>query len=720
MSKTVTVYEVNLPTRISDIQGTAHRSPLEGQQVTDVPGIVTVIRNNGFYLQDPNPDADDATSEGIFVFTGSTPTVAVGDSVEVSGTVTEFRPGNNANNLTITQISSPSIVKLSSGNVPTATILGDGGRAIPNQVISNDAAGGNVENPGTLFDPAEDGIDFYESLEGMLVQVNNPVSVSPTNSFGEIWVLADNGVNATGRTARGGIVISPNDFNPERIQIDDTLFTAGRSPDVNVGATFDTITGVVNYDFNNYEVLPTSLTVTSPGNLDREVTNLTPTTNQLTVATFNVENLDPGDGAAQFNNIANRIVNNLKSPDIISLEEIQDNNGPTNDNVVDADITYQTLIDAIASAGGPTYQYRQINPVDDTNGGQPGGNIRVGFLFNPNRVSFVDVAGSTSTSNTTVTNVNGVPTLSGSPGLIDPTNSAFTDSRKPLVGEFTFNGQTVFVIANHFNSKGGDQPLFGPNQPPTLTSEIQRQQQATIVKNFVQSVLAINPNANVAVVGDLNDFEFSNPLTTLESAGLNTLIETLPQNERYTYNFQGNAQTLDHILVSNNLLSNLDGFDVVHINSEFYDQDSDHDPVVARFNLPVNLINGTPKRDNLIGTSGNDIITGYQGADKLTGGAGNDQFVYTSLRDGRDMITDFTPGSDNIVLTQLFQSLNLGSLNYASATTQGYLGFSTQGKNTSILIDQDGATGFAYRAVPLITVQGVSQAALANSANFVF
>ncbi len=148
---------------------------------------------------------------------------------------------------------------------------------------------------------------------------------------------------------------------------------------------------------------------------------------------------------------SDRIVNNLKSPDIISLEEIQDNNGPTNDSVVDANIRYQTLIDAIIATGGPTYEYRQINPVDDTNGGQPGGNIRVGFLFNPNRVSFVDIAGGTSTSNNTVTNVNGIPTISGSPGLIDPTNPAFTDSRKPLVGEFTFNGQTVFVGSQDFS-----------------------------------------------------------------------------------------------------------------------------------------------------------------------------------------------------------------------------------------------------------------------------
>ncbi|WP_196511933.1 choice-of-anchor I family protein [Nostoc sp. NZL] len=587
VSKTVAVFEVTPSVRISDIQGTGHISSFRNQTVSNVAGIVTARASNGFYLQDPTPDSDDHTSEGIFVFTSSAPTVSVGDSVLVSGTVTEFRPGGDANNLTKTQITTPTIVTVSSGNaLPSATILGNGGRNIPTTVIDNDTTG-NIETGTTTFDPVQDGIDFYESLEGMVVQVNNPVATSPTNSFGEIWVLADNGANATGRTARGGILVSSNDFNPERIQIDDTLFTSGRSPDVNVGATLGTITGVVDYSFNNYEVLPTSVTVTS-NSLSKEVTNLTATTNQLTVATFNVENLDPGDGATKFNNLASRIVNNLQSPDILTIEEIQDNNGATNNGVVDASTTYQTLIEAIAAAGGPTYEYRQINPVNNQDGGEPGGNIRQGFLFNPDRVQFVDTPGGGSLTNTTVTDVNGVPTLSASPGRLDPTNSAFTSSRKPLVGEFTFNGQTVYVIGNHFNSKGGDQPLYGPNQPPTLTSETQRQQQATVVKNFVENILAIDPNANVAVVGDLNDFEFSNPVSILESAGLTSLIETLPENERYTYNFQGNAQTLDHVLVSNNLLNKLDGYDVVHINSEFFDQDSDHDPSVARFNLPAN------------------------------------------------------------------------------------------------------------------------------------
>ncbi|HLO88904.1 MAG TPA: choice-of-anchor I family protein [Nostocaceae cyanobacterium] len=678
VSKTVSIFQVNPAIRISDIQGTGHSSPLVGQTVNNVAGIVTAVASNGFYIQDPNPDNDDRTSEAIFVFTSSAPTVQIGDAVTVNGKVTEFRPGNNTNNLTLTELTNPTINKISSGNpLPTAVILGNGGRTIPTTVIDNDS-NGQVGN-GT-FDPSEDGIDFYESLEGMRVQINNPVTVSPTNRFGEIWVLADNGANATGRTARGGIGISQGDFNPERIQIDDSLAGA-TSPNVDVGAQLNTIIGIVDYNFSNYEVLPTTLpTVVTATSLTKEVTNLTSGANQLTVATFNVENLDPSDGATKFNNLASRIVNNLKSPDIISLEEIQDNNGATNDSVVDASQTYQTLINAIASAGGPTYQYRQINPVDDTNGGEPGGNIRVGFLFNPQRVQFSDRPGGTSTSNTTVNNVNGIATLSSSPGLIDPTNSAFDNSRKPLVGEFTFNGQTIYVIANHFNSKGGDQPLFGVNQPPTLNSEVQRNQQATIVKNFVQSILAINPNANVIVAGDLNDFEFSNPLTTLESAGLNTLVETLPQNERYTYNFEGNAQTLDHILVSQNLFNNLDGFDVVHINSEFADQDSDHDPVVARFTITnQNVTNNAPTNLTLSATNINENLPANTviGAFTTTDPDQGNTFIY-SLVDGAGSSDNsaFTINGNNLAINNSPDFETKSSYNIrVRSTDQGRLSF---------------------------------------------
>ena len=570
------------PLRIHDIQGAGHVSPVVGSFVSNITGIVTAVRSNGFYMQDTMIDANDATSEAIFVFTSTAPTVAVGNAVSVGGTVSEFGSGTN---LTNTEIGAPSLsVSLTStGNpLPAPTVIGTGGRIPPTTIIDDDSAG--TVGASTPFDPANDGIDFYESLEAMRVQINNAVAVGPTSDNNEIPVIGDNGASASVRTARGGIVIRANDFNPERIFIDDTLL-ANSTPQVNVADTFAApIVGIMDYSAGNFRVQTTSMLTAVSGGLMPEAT--TPqVTNELAIATFNVENLDPGDPASKFNTLASLIVNNLKSPDIICVEEIQDNDGPTNSGTVDATTTFNMLISAIQAAGGPTYQFRQINPANNSDGGEPNGNIRQGFLFRTDRgLSFIDrPGGGTSTSTTVVNTVDG-PVLSASPGRIDPTNTAFNSSRKPLVGEFGFNAQKIFIIGNHFNSKGGDDPLFGRNQPPVRSTETQRNQQAQIVNNFVDSILALNANANIVVLGDLNDFEFSDAVNTLKGGVLTPLIESLPQNERYSYNFEGNAQTLDHLMVSNNLFNSIPFvYDVVHINSEFAVQSSDHDPSVARF-----------------------------------------------------------------------------------------------------------------------------------------
>jgi predicted extracellular nuclease len=147
-------------------------------------------------------------------------------------------------------------------------------------------------------------------------------------------------------------------------------------------------------------------------------------------------------------------------------------------------------------------------------------------------------------------------------------------------------GKKVFVIANHFSSKGGDEPLFGRFQPPARPTEVARHAQAQSVNDFVDELVAADPSANVIVLGDINDFEFSESVDILEDGVLTTLMDTLPKPERYSFVFEGNSQVLDQILVSNNLLDNFGiDYDPVHVNSEFADQASDHYPQVARLDL---------------------------------------------------------------------------------------------------------------------------------------
>jgi uncharacterized protein len=576
-------FSFTTPVEIHDIQGASHTSPLVGRLVSGLAGVVTAMLGNGFYLQDPTPDADEATSEAVFVFTSSAPTVAVGDELLVGGRVAEFRPGGaTSTNLTTTELTSAAISVVSSGSsLPAPTVLGAGGRTPPNMVIEDDASG-SVETSG-IFDPAEDGIDFYESVEAMRVQVNDALVVGPRSQFGEISVVGDAGADAGVDTVRGGVVIRPDDFNPERIILDDTIVS---TPVVDVADRFTTpAVGVMDYSFANFKLNVTAPLTPVDGGLEREVARL-PRDQEIVVGTYNVENLDPSDGAA-FARHADLIVNHLRSPDLIAIEEIQDNDGAANSPVTDASVTWNMLVAAIQAAGGPTYDFRQIDPVDDQDGGEPGGNIRVGFLFRTDRgLSFIARPGGSSTAPTTVIDHPSGPRLSFSPGRVDPLDPAWNATRKPLVGEFRMRGEKVFVIANHFSSKGGDQPLFGRFQPPVRSTEVARHAQAQSVNEFVDEILAVDPNATVVVLGDINDFEFSETVDILEGGVLTTLMDTLPKPERYSYLFEGNSQVLDQILVSDNLLDRFRiDYDPVHVNSEFADQASDHDPQVARLDL---------------------------------------------------------------------------------------------------------------------------------------
>jgi predicted extracellular nuclease len=582
------------PLRIHDIQGSSWVSPHNGDTVTNVPGIVTALRTSGskgFWIQDPNPDDNPATSEGVFVYTSSAPTVAVGDSVLVSAKVSDYyqlASGDtlaSTSNLSVTELTGPTVTVLSSGNALPAPIVLSGSN-VPD-TYAPDLGGANIES--TRITPARSVLDFYESIEGMRVEADNARVVGPSDAYGEQYVTVKPN---EAETYRGGSeLLGENDTPSGRLEV---VADNGSNPEVSVGDSFTGATvGTIDYsEYGGYVLAASSLGTVKAGNLAPVVAKAPTSSKQLSIATYNVENLAPSDPATKYQKLAAGIVTNLAKPDIIAVEEVQDNSGATDDGTVAADQTLGKLTSAIVAAGGPQYSYREIDPVNDQDGGQPGGNIRVVLLFNAARVSFVDKGASTvnrSTTGTSVVSNGGNPDLTLSPGRIDPTNPVWGSSRKPLVAEFAFGGKTVFVIANHFDAKLGDQSQDGRFQFPAQSSALQRSGQAQVEHDFIQNILNIKKKADVVVLGDLNDYQYSPALASLRTGTsdgsgpsiLTDLITTLPVNEQYTYDYDGVSEVLDHILTAPGITDPT--YQVVHVNSEYANQTSDHDPQVVQF-----------------------------------------------------------------------------------------------------------------------------------------
>ncbi|MCJ7693931.1 MAG: endonuclease/exonuclease/phosphatase family protein [Anaerolineaceae bacterium] len=572
---------------ISEIQGAGHRSPFVALTVNNVFGIVTFKRGDGFYIQDPEGDNNPETSEGIFVAIRGVPKVTVGDAVLINdGTVREFNPsGDYANSLTITQIFTTDYQVLSSDNdIPDTTVIGIGGRIAPNMIIDDDVRG-SIATSGS-YDIETDGIDFYESLESMLIQVNNAIAVSSTSQYKELAIVPDLGANAGVFTSNGGLLLQQGDANPERILLDDGYISM---PMVLPGDIFtEPIIGILDYTFGNFKLQPINKLIFESRGLKPEGPSEKLSETQLSIATYNVENLDALDDPKRLGSLAEHIVDVMLSPDIIGLQEIMDNDGEINSKDVSADQSFQNIIDVVLAIGGPEYTFTNIDPERDNDGGAPGGNIRVGFLYRTDRGLSL-VAGTPGDAITAVEVINraGSPVLSLNPGRIDPENPSFFDSRKPLVAQFSFKGEDIFVVVNHLNSKGGDDPLYGGILPPNEITSVQRTAQARVINAFVRSILTINSEAKVVVLGDMNDFPWSKPMQALEKDVLTNLITTLPLEEQYTYIYDGNSQVLDQIFVSDSLIDKLDEVNILHINAEFYYQDrlSDHDPVLAVFNF---------------------------------------------------------------------------------------------------------------------------------------
>jgi hypothetical protein len=576
------------PLSIAAVQGAGHRSPLAGRWVAGIEGVVTATedsaRSKGFWMESAAPDDDRATSEGLYAAWEGGFSLRPGERVVAGGKVEERASPESA--LPVTTLR---IVSLAKVDVPS----GSPGLRSPVKLIDGLRVPAQIDDDGLArFEPEADAIDFWESLESMRVEVPAGTVIGATRSFGDLVLLPD-GANLAGgnRTGAGGLKLDSGDGLPERFILSRRI--AGRMPDFQVGdripAAFHAI---VDYAFSGYRLQLLAAPEAPPGGRscsDGAARSGDP--GQLTLATFNIENFSVANAGERIAKLGKTVAGALGAPAIVALEEVQDDSGPVDDGVVTARATLEALLAAIALAGGPLYEAVEIPPENNRDGGQPGGNIRVALLFDPARIELVRRG--SARPNDAVEIIGREPTmsLSLSPGRLAPASGAFDlrsgeGVRKTLVAEFRFAGEPVFVLVNHWTSKWDDDRAFGARQPPRAGTAAKRLAQAKVVREFVDRMLAASPGARIAVVGDLNEPDDAPAVRLLQAPPLTNLPLAIEEGDRYSFNFEGNSELIDHVVVSPALAAGAVA-EVVHLNTNCPDslRVSDHDPIVVR--LPV-------------------------------------------------------------------------------------------------------------------------------------
>lgn len=596
----LTVTTAPLQLQIHDIQGSGDISPVNGKLVSTT-GIVTGIRSIGFFLQasDNAADSDPNTSEGVFVFTSSAPppTVAVGNALQVTGTVAEFVPASDVNSPSQTEIDSPSITLISTGNPLPAAV--------------------NLTTADTDPNGPIDQLEKYESMRvhvdvlnatgpsGGTVNEANATSTSNGSFFGVLPGIArpfrEPGIQLPDPLPPGAPANVPRfDANPELIRVDTGSLIGSTILDVTTGATVTNLTGPMGFANRAYTIF------TEPGGAASFTGNRSAVpvpvqaANELTVANFNMERffdtvddptvsdvvLTPTAFAHRLAKASLAIRNVLNSPDIIGVEEME--NLTTLQSVA-----AQVNSDAVA-AGQPNPNYQAFLAEGNDIGG-----IDVGFLVK-DRITVVDVQQVGKDTN-----------------FIQPDGtSALLNDRPPLVLRATAlqpgsdTPLPVTVVVNHLRSLlSVDDPVDGPRV------RAKRQAQAEFVANLLQSHQAAGEN--VVQVCDCNAFEFSdgyvdmmgtiigaptpadqvvNASPDLVDPNFTDMLFTLPRDQQYSYVENGSAQTLDHVVVSASLLGRVSRFAIARNDADFPEsfrndftrpeRISDHDMPVVYLTLP--------------------------------------------------------------------------------------------------------------------------------------
>ena len=629
---------------IGEVQGESHESPLVGKEVVINNVVVTKTDKTGFYVQDKVSDNNPKTSDAVYV--ASKDKVESGDLLKVQGTVKEgymeeysVKPGQTfkkpAGSLTVTQIINATITKLGKADLPKALNISE---KMPKDI---------VDNTPTKYNPESEALDYWESLEGMRVEVTKPKVTGPQYK-GDIYVLPGD-YKGQKLNNIGGVNLRPGVQNTEVLPI-----TVGNKFVAKAKDYFnENITGVVTYKNKTYKIDPSSVLAIQDGGLKREVSKIYPSEDKLTIASYNIENFSANNKGhdetpeEKVDKIANSFIKEVHSPDIITLIEVQDNNGGVNDGTVDGVKSGEKLAQRIKSLGGPDYKYTEIAPVDGKDGGKPGANIRVAYLYNPKRVTLIgkEKGGSEEAARF----VNGH--LEKNPARIDPTSVHFEKVRKSLAAEFEFKGERIVVIANHLKSKLGDDAIYGSNQPSVENTRPKRIEEAKILNAFIKEGLRQNPNLKFVLTGDFNDFEFSDSVRTIVGNELVNLMAEHEQGDRYSYFYRGSNQSLDNILISKNIKDKV-VFSPVHINASFMEEHgraSDHDPVVVQIDFSKKEVSTAPTQP---GTPGNQINSNEpkDSTNSVTSEQTGKEFVRTvTLADGVTVSVEYDESKINNV-----------------------------------------------------------------------
>lgn len=600
---------------IHDIQGPGASSPFVGQ-VVSTGGIVTARRSNGFFLQaaDAEADADPATSEGVFVFTSAAPSAAatVGNRVTVQGTVQEFVPSADPTQPPLTEIGNvTTVVQVSMSNpLPTPVAL------------------------TTTFPAASGAFDQLERLEGMRVTaasltVNAPTlgtvaEASATSTSNGVFHAVVTGVPRAYREpgvqqpdplpAGSGASVPRWNTNPEVIAVG-SAGLGGTRIDVASGCLVTGVTGPLDYTFRRYTVYPETAPTVACNGADQPKPATAPAADDVSVASFNMERffddvadpnvddvvLQPAAYQKRLGKASLAIRNFLNTPDIVGAIEIE------NLSALQA-IAARVNSDAVA-AGQPNPQY-----VAYLEEGNDVGGIDVGFL-----VKTADVAaGLARVEVVSVTQIGKATTWvqpDGSSALLNDRPPLVLQARVHFADGRNYPLTAIVVHQRSLNSAEEDSPAGA-------RVRAKRQKQAEFLANLVQQRQTADPAERLLMMGDFNAFEFNDgygdsmgTTTGLPSPDANTVVTgdgadlvnpdlynlTLlnTPDVSYSYAFDGNVQSLDHILANTALMNagDLAGLTITHarIDADFPETArndgntptrlSDHDPALVLLKL---------------------------------------------------------------------------------------------------------------------------------------